>query len=173
MRLPVYKLKLVRSGWMGSPPIDLEHPQLAAFFFHKLIGQAAVEHAAAIFVDPVGQFTGSTIISVGDLARVQMLPREILKGAILANASGVIVSHNHPAPSSSKPSPQDVRATKGLIGAGSILGIDVLDHIIVTPSASEFTSMRASGLLSIWWPEVGKPTRPQAPTAPGSNGSNS
>ncbi len=150
MRLPVYKLKLVRSGWMGAPPIDLSQPQLAAHYFHRLIGQAAVEHAAAIFVDPVGQFTGSTVVSIGDLARVQMLAREMFKAAILANASGLILGHNHPAPSSSEPSPQDVRATKGLIGAGSILGIDVLDHIIVTNSDTDFFSMRERGVLSIF-----------------------
>jgi len=89
MRLPVYKLKLVRSGWMAYPPIDLRQPQLAAFFFHRLIGQAAVEHSAAIFLDPLGQFTGSTIVSIGDLARVQVLAREVFKAAMLANASGL------------------------------------------------------------------------------------
>jgi DNA repair protein RadC len=155
VRLPIYKLKLVRCGWMGDPPIDLEQPQLVAHYFHRLIGQAAVEHAAVIFVDPVGQLTGSTIVSIGDLARVQMLAREVFKAAILANASGVILGHNHPAPSSSEPSPQDLRATKGLIGAGSILGIDVLDHIIVTTSDKDFTSMRERGLLSIFWGALG------------------
>jgi hypothetical protein len=96
----------------------------------------------------------ATVVSIGDLARVQMLAREMFKAAILANASGLILGHNHPAPSSSEPSPQDVRATKGLIGAGSILGIDVLDHIIVTTSDTDFFSMRERGLLSIFWGDI-------------------
>ena len=50
VRLPVYKLKLVRSGWANYPPISLKEPQLAALFFHRLIGQADREHAAALFL---------------------------------------------------------------------------------------------------------------------------
>ena len=167
MRLPVYKLKLVRSGWAASPPIDLKHPQLAAFFFHKLIGQAVVEHAAAIFLDPLHQFTGSTIFSVGDLAQVHMIAREVFKAAICANASGVILGHNHPAPSTSEPSVQDLRATQRLIKAGAILGIDVHDHIIVTPSGKDFTSIRHAGPLLMWWPDTGQPRALAAPRIDG------
>ena len=173
MRMPVYKLKLVRGGWMAFPPIDMQHPQLAAYFFHRMIGQAAVEHSAAIFLDPVGQVTGSTIIATGDLASVPMIAREVFKAAILANASSVIVSHNHPAPSCSKPSAADIRATKRLIRAGSILGIDVLDHIIVTPYGEDFTSLRQSELLALWWPDMGEPAKPSAPTEPQSTSGNS
>lgn len=151
MRVPVYKLKLVRSGWIGFSRIDLKHPQLAAYFFHKLIGNAAVEHAAVLFLDPIHQVLGSSVVSVGDLGRVNMIGREIFKGAILANAAGVIVSHNHPGPAFSEPSPADIRCTRRLIQAGGIVGIPVLDHIIVTPSGG-FTSMRERAELLLWWP---------------------
>lgn len=147
MRLPIYKLKLVRSGWMAFPRIDMEHPQLAAYFFHRLIGQAVVEHSAALFLDPVGQVIGTSIIAVGDLGSVHMIAREVFKSAVLANAGSVIVSHNHPGPSPSTPSPADIRVTRRLVRAGSILGINVLDHIIVTPNGEAFTSMREAGLL--------------------------
>lgn len=160
MRVPLYKLKLVRSGWIGFPRIDMEHPQLSAYFFHKLIGNAAVEHAAVLFLDPLQQVVGSSVISVGDLGRVPMLAREVFKGAILANAASVIVSHNHPAPSSSTPSPADIRVTRRLIRAGEIVGVHLLDHIIVTPSDKDFTSMRESGHLALWWSEIGASPRP-------------
>ena len=174
MRMPIYKLKLVRSGWFEFPPIALEHPQLAAHFFHRLIGQAVVEHSAAIFLDPLGQPTGLTIIGMGDLARIPVVAREVFKAAILANASGLIFSHNHPAPSSSKPSPQDIRVTRRLISAGRILGLHLLDHIIVTPSGADFTSMREAGLLeSPWWPEMGEQRAPSASAVPQSTPTNS
>lgn len=169
MRLPLYKLKLVRSGWLAFPRIDLEHPQLAAFFFQKMIGHAAVEHAAALYLDPVQQVVGSSVIGVGDLGSVPLVAREVFKAAILANASSVIVSHNHPGPSSSKPSPADIRATKRLIHAGRIVGIHVLDHIIVTPSDQDFTSMRETGELALWWPESPKPPVPTKPQSSGRN----
>lgn len=151
MRLPVYKLKLVRSGWIGFPRIDPKHPQLAGYFLHKMIGQAAVEHAAVLFLDQVQRPLGSSVISVGDLARVPMVAREVFKAAILANASSVIVAHNHPAAVSPEPSPADIRVTRRLIKAGEIIGIPVLDHIIVTPSGG-FTSMRERAELLLWWP---------------------
>jgi DNA repair protein RadC len=150
MRLPIYKLKLVRSGWISFPPVDVKQPQLAAYFLHKMIGQAVVEHSAAIFLGALNQVVGSTVISVGDLDRVPVLAREVFKSAILANASGVILAHNHPA-GLSLPSPADIRVTRRLIRAGEIVGIHVLDHIIVTPSG-DFTSLRETGELLLWWP---------------------
>jgi DNA repair protein RadC len=172
MRLPVYKLKLVRSGWCAYPPIDPKHPQLAAYFFHKLIGQAAVEHAAAIFLDPAQQFIGSTIISTGDVGRVAMVAREVFKCAILANASSIMVAHNHPGPTSPEPSPADTRVTRRLIRAGEIIGIPLLDHIIVTPNG-QFMSMRESGHLLLWWPHTRVTNEPTAPSEPQSTSGSS
>lgn len=171
MQLPIFKLKLVRAGAIAFPRIDLNQPQLAAYFFHRMIGQGAVEHAAAIFLDPVHEFVGSTIFSVGDLARVEVVGREAFKAAILANASGVILGHNHPS-NSSEPSAGDIRATRRLIRAGSILGINVLDHIITTPS-SGFTSMREAGHLLLWWPPIKRvPSEPAAASEPRSASGN-
>lgn len=172
MRLPVFKLKLVRSGWIAFPRIDLDQPQLAAYFFHKLIGKAAVEHAAVIFLNPVQQVVGSTVIGMGDLGRVNMVAREVFKSAILANASSVMVSHNHPN-GIALPSPEDIHVTQRLIRAGNILGIKVLDHIIVTPSDTDFTSMRESEELLLWWSrERVQSKAPPAPSEPGSGGEN-
>lgn len=166
MQLPIFKLKLVRSGAIAFPRIDLNQPQLAAHFFHRMIGQGAVEHAAAIFLDPIHEFVGSTIFSVGDLARVEVVGREAFKAAILANASGVILGHNHPPPSSSQASAADIRATRRLIRAGSILGINVLDHIIVTPN-SGFTSMREAEDLLLMWPPIKARTHHRTHSAKG------
>jgi DNA repair protein RadC len=80
-----------------------------------------------------------------------MLAREIFKAAICANASSLIVSHNHPS-GPSKPSPFDIGVTRQLIRAGEIIGIRLLDHIIVTPT-EDFCAMRESGLLAPWWPK--------------------
>jgi DNA repair protein RadC len=163
VRLPVYKLKLVRSGWIGFPRIDPKHPQLAAYFFHKLIAQAAVEHAAVLFLDQVQRPVGASVISVGDLGRVPMMAREVFKAAILTNASSVIVAHNHPAPVSPEPSPADIRVTRRLIRAGEIIGIPLLDHIILTPNG-EFSSMRERVELLLWWPPMRETQEPQAAT---------
>ena len=145
MRVPIYKLKLVQNGSMICPPLCWKHPQIAALFFHRLIGRADREHAAALFLDAQGNPTGTSIISVGALNFTPLPAREVFKAALLANACGIILSHNHPG-GSPTPSEQDIRVTKRLVEAGELLGIDVLDHIIITITG-EFTSMREAGLL--------------------------
>jgi DNA repair protein RadC len=145
VKLPVYSLKLVRERWATWPPISASLPQVAALFFHRLIGQAASEHAAALFLDGSGTPSGSTIIAMGSTTRVPMVAREVFKAAILANASSLIISHSHPS-GSSHPSQGDLRMTQTLIKAGKIIGISVIDSIIVTPSG-DFTSMREQGLM--------------------------
>src|SRR6185437_17098363 len=84
MRLPIYKLKLVRPGWWNSPPVSMRHPQLAAFIFHRMIGQADREHGAAIFLDAKGEPTGTTILSVGGLTFIPLPAREVFKAALMA-----------------------------------------------------------------------------------------
>jgi DNA repair protein RadC len=172
MKLPIYKLKLVRDGSVTYPPVSMKHPQLAALFFHRLIGQADREHAAALFLDAKGQPTGSSILSMGSLTFTPLPAREVFKAALLTNAFSLILAHNHPS-NNSKPSHRDVEATKDLIRAGDILGVRVLDHIVITPSGS-FTSMREAGMLTPWWPELdGLQTTPAVPKTTGANSYNS
>lgn len=145
MRLPLYKLKLVRAGWANYPAVSLKHPQLAGLIFHRLIGQADREHGAAIFLDAKGEPTGTTILSVGGLTFIPLPAREVFKAALMANAFSIILGHNHPS-GNPKPSLRDVQATKALVKAGNLLGVRVLDHLITTPSG-DFTSMWEAGLL--------------------------
>jgi DNA repair protein RadC len=60
-----------------------------------------------------------------------MFFREVFKSAILANAVGIILCHNHPS-GELTPSNEDVQITKLIVDAGKLLGIKVLDHIIVS-----------------------------------------
>jgi len=143
MKLPVYKLKLVRDHWATYPEPVFTRPQLAALFFHRLIGQAACEHAAAVFLDAKGVPLGATIIAVGSLLQVPMLGREVFKSAVVANACALIVSHNHPS-GSADPSPEDLRVNRRLVEAGQLLGILMLDHIIVTPNGNYFSIQEAN-----------------------------
>ena len=66
----------------------------------------------------------------GTLDTVLVTPREVFKAAILANAAAVILCHSHPS-GDPTPSPDDVALTGRLAAAGTLLGIEVLDHIIV------------------------------------------
>ena len=73
---------------------------------------------------------GVNMASMGSLTSSTVHPREVFKPAILANAAGVILVHNHPS-GDPTPSREDKEVTKRLKDAGGILGINVLDHIII------------------------------------------
>lgn len=146
MRIAIYKLKLVRDHWADYPEPQFTKPQLAAFFFHRLIGQAPSEHAAAVFLDGDCVPLGAHIVAAGNLVQVPALGREVYKAAVVANAAAIIVSHNHPS-GSSEPSEADVRVTRRLQRSGDLLGIILLDHIIVTPGG-RFSSLREAGVLA-------------------------
>lgn len=69
-------------------------------------------------------------ISIGSLNASIVHPREVFNIAIKRSSSAIILAHNHPS-GDPKPSVEDINITKRLIEAGSIIGINVLDHIII------------------------------------------
>ncbi len=71
------------------------------------------------------------IIAVGTLNGVNVHPRDVFSIAVRWNAHSVVVAHNHPS-GSSLPSKRDVELTWGLYGAGKMMGIPLIDHIIIT-----------------------------------------
>jgi DNA repair protein RadC len=144
IKVPVYRVKLVRERMVTFPSGIVEDPKATAAFFHRLIGSADREHLAALFVS-MGRPTGATIIAVGTIAKVSTHMRETFKAAVLASAESIILAHNHPS-GLVVPSRSDIRLTRCLITAGTIVGIPITDHFIVSPS-SDFSSMKANALL--------------------------
>ncbi|MNI91173.1 hypothetical protein D3C73_1487960 [compost metagenome] len=83
-------------------------------------------------------------VSSGTLNASLVHPRETFKLAILANAASIIGCHNHPS-GDPTPSPEDVEITERIRDAGSLMGIDLLDHIVL--GEGSFISMKERGLM--------------------------
>ncbi|MBC8383626.1 MAG: DNA repair protein RadC [Candidatus Cloacimonetes bacterium] len=83
-------------------------------------------------------------VSTGTLSASLAHPREVFLPAIQNSASTVIIVHNHPS-GDTQPSEDDLEITKRLIEAGKILGIDLVDHIIV--SRTNYFSFKDKGLI--------------------------
>ena len=87
-------------------------------------------------------------ISEGTLDTILVHAREVFKSAIAANASAIILTHNHPSGDPS-PSEADIKVTRDLIRAGQLLKIDVLDHVVLGRATQErpkdFVSLRELG----------------------------
>ena len=102
------------------------------------------EHFIAITLDGTSRIIETRVISIGTLNQSLVHPREVFRPAIQDNAAGIIVAHNHPS-GTLEPSRADNRVTTRLREAGQILGIDLLDHLIITPTG--FFSYADEGLL--------------------------
>lgn len=87
-------------------------------------------------------------LGTGTLNEVHVHPRDVFRAAISANASAVIVVHNHPS-GDPAPSDPDIRVTRDLIRAGRLLRIELLDHIILGRATEDrprdFVSLRELG----------------------------
>jgi DNA repair protein RadC len=85
-----------------------------------------------------------TAISKGGISGTVADPRLIFKTAIEYNASGIILSHNHPS-GNIKPSEADIQLTKKIKEAGKNLDIEILDHIII--AGENYFSFADEGML--------------------------
>lgn len=102
------------------------------------------EHFVVFYLDTRNQEIQREIISIGTVNANLVHPREVFESAIKNNAAQIIVAHNHPS-GDQEPSEDDLVITKKLVEAGKILGIEVLDHIIVTKDG--FVSLKEKGVL--------------------------
>jgi len=102
------------------------------------------EHFVCITLNGAGEILGNRTITLGLLNHSLVHPREVFADAITDRAASIICVHNHPS-GSLDPSPQDIAITTQLKEAGSLLGIQLIDHIIIAKSG--YLSMKERGLL--------------------------
>lgn len=95
-----------------------------------------VEHFQVLLLNTRRKLIRIEHISQGTLDSLLVHPREVFKHAIAANASAIVLAHNHPS-GDPTPSDGDIKVTRDLIRAGQLLKIDVLDHIILGRRTNE------------------------------------
>ena len=91
-------------------------------------------------IDVRNKVTGLFEVSTGTLNSSLVTPREVFKRAILQNAAGIVLGHNHPS-GNTEASSDDINITKKLVKSGKILGVNVVDHIIVG-NEGNYSSMK-------------------------------
>ncbi|MBP2134289.1 DNA repair protein RadC [Methanomicrobium sp. W14] len=102
------------------------------------------EYFICITLNGAGEVIKSRVVTIGLLNQSPVHPREVFSDAITDRCASVIFVHNHPS-GNPEPSVQDKDITDRLCTAGEILGIEVLDHLIV--SKKDYTSFKQRGLL--------------------------
>jgi DNA repair protein RadC len=84
------------------------------------------------------------VVSLGCLTSSLVHPREVFQEAIVSRAAALVLFHNHPS-GDPEPSAEDLALTRRLLSAGSLLGIQVLDHLIL--GAGRYVSLKERGAL--------------------------
>lgn len=96
------------------------------------------EHLRGLYLNGHYQVIHDETISVGTVDSNIVHPREVFRPAIAYGAAGIVLVHNHPS-GNAAPSDSDKRVTTQIAEAGRILGIDLVDHVVVTEKG--FTSV--------------------------------
>jgi DNA repair protein RadC len=89
------------------------------------------EYFVCLTLDGANRLIAKRIITIGTLTASLVHPREVFADAITDRAASIIVAHNHPS-GNTEPSQADCDVTERLKQAGSILGVQLEDHLIVT-----------------------------------------
>jgi DNA repair protein RadC len=113
----------------------------AAHVFHAFLHDAPAERIAVIYLNGQNEIVGVECVAMGGGSGCTVTLPEVFRGSIVAGAPAIIIGHNHPS-GNPEPSGEDLFMTRGLVNAGSVLGIHVLDHIIVTRDPSRWVSIR-------------------------------
>ncbi len=92
------------------------------------------EHFIVLYLNAKNQLVHKETISMGTLNANLVHPREVFEPALKYSAAQIIAAHNHPS-GDPKPSEDDLEVTKRLTEAGKMMGIDVMDHVIISKNS--------------------------------------
>jgi DNA repair protein RadC len=132
---------LDRDGWAMPTPVTGPADVLALVADIRGAGQ---ERVVAIYLDSRNRPLHRELVAVGGLRASVIQPRDVLAPALSLPAAGIVLVHNHPS-GDVTPSPEDLQVTRQLVAAARLLGLELLDHLVVSPTRC--ASLRELGHL--------------------------
>jgi len=149
-----YRLQVLREVVMPSEQQLCDTPALAANYWRTAIATSPmfngeVESFWVLIMNTRRRIIGHHLVATGTLDTILVHPREVFRVAIVANAAALIVMHNHPS-GDPTPSEADIKVTRDLIRAGTLIKIDLIDHVVMgipdcAGNASGYASLRELG----------------------------
>lgn len=126
---------------VAGAAIEITTAQLAYEALRKIIA-VEVEEFWVIALGPKKNLLDARMIFRGTVDSCLVHPRDIFRFAVETNASSILIAHNHPS-GDRFPSVDDLRFTRQLVRASSLMEIPVIDHLIVTRDG--YSSMKREG----------------------------
>ena len=124
--------------------LDFSSPRTIAQYYMEDMRHRKKEALKLLLLNMKTKLIGESELSLGTINTTLVSPREVFAEALRRNAAAVILLHNHPS-GDPTPSREDVLATRRVIDAGKIIGIELLDHIIIGDNC--FISLRDKGFF--------------------------
>jgi DNA repair protein RadC len=137
--------QLIRDEMAEPAPTFRTPDETARYLLSQTFVSEPQEHFAVAYLNTRNRLIALEIVSKGTLNGSVVHPREVFRSACVANAAGVIIAHNHPS-GDPTPSSEDLLMTQRIKDAGKILGIELLDSIIVSPSGT-YVSFKEKDIL--------------------------
>jgi DNA repair protein RadC len=122
----------------------ITEPENASGLFREYFTDFMKEQFMIASFDTRSRLLGVDVVSTGTLTASLVHPREVYISAIRRHAVCIIAAHNHPS-GDTEPSDEDIRTTKRLSEAGKIMGIQLIDHLIITKN--NYFSFKEAGRL--------------------------
>ena len=124
--------------------VRMDSPSSVAAYYMETMRHLQQEHIVAAMFTASGRLKKDMTLAVGSVTGAHILPREIFRQALLADAVYMILVHNHPS-GNVAPSEEDIQFTQRIAACGKLMGIPLEDHIIIGDNI--FTSFRVQNLL--------------------------
>jgi len=122
----------------------IESPKDVFKLLKNDLGDKKKEHFKVLSLDSRNKLISIDNVSIGTINANLVHPREVFKTAIQHLAVSIIIVHNHPS-DDPEPSEDDLEITKRIVEVGKLIGINVLDHIIITKT--KFFSFKDKKLI--------------------------
>jgi DNA repair protein RadC len=124
--------------------VTIRTPQDVAGLMTEELRYLQKEHFVCLFLNTKNHVVAKETLSIGSLNSSIVHPREVFRAAIQRSCASIICVHNHPS-GDPTPSREDIDITNRLAEAGSIIGIEVLDHIII--GDRHYISLKEQGFM--------------------------
>ena len=144
-KIDIVKIQMVRDGTFDYGKKAIKGPQDLADLGFQFIKNADREIFLLVCLNTRNHINCIHVVSIGTVNTALVAPREVLKAAILSNASSVAFIHNHPS-GDPDPSQDDIQITNRLVECGRLFAIELLDHVIISDDG-KYESFKEKGLI--------------------------
>lgn len=134
-------VELKRDAWL-QPEIRATSPETAVEAIQKTVENLDREMVICIHLSTNGRVITASICSIGSMDQAIVSPADILRTALVTGARSIILLHNHPSGECS-PSQTDLDFTRRMAQASTLIGINLLDHIVLGEKGKFYSIMES------------------------------